>query len=179
MGETTQPFVIRNWIQEAAKLPRGWREQSDRFQVALADGVKLTRTRSVSDLNALMLARPQTRLYESVHCRRGEWQATVASLLAGWMDSDVLCSVYEANVGDSALPEHRDAWDNVVVQLSGTKRWFFSGGQEIVLSAGDVLAVPEGVGHLVRTDFDSVHLNFELVRPEIVASYLSNSVDAS
>lgn len=179
-GEGNPPTVVRGVFsrQLINELPRPWEDDDKRFAVTLADGPVLVRTSDFVDAKKLYQSVPRTRLFESVHTREGEWQADVAALLAAWLDYDVLSSVYEAGRDDQALPEHSDAWDNIVLQLAGTKRWKF-GTDEIVLEVGDVLIVPTGTTHLVRTDDYSVHINFEVVDPVVVQEYMSRSTDFS
>lgn len=175
-GEQSGPVLIRKLLtpEQAESLERPWTGAHQRFVVALADGPYLTRFRDPSTAHAENIHRPRTRLYESVHTQRGEWPALVASQLAAWLGSDVLSSVYEAEASDTGLPEHHDAWDNIVLQIEGAKRWRF-GEAEAVLNAGDVLIVPTGVMHFVRTPTHSVHINFEVIDPVVVATYLRDS----
>lgn len=175
-ADSNGPVVVRELVprEQAESLPHPWTASSDRFFVALADGPHMERFTDATDAQEASARVPRTRLYESVHTRRGEWPALVAALLASWLDSDVLSSVYEAKSNDAGLPEHHDAWHNIVLQLSGSKRWTF-GETELVLEPGDVLVVPTGVNHFVRTDDRSTHINFEIIDPVAVAAYMRNS----
>lgn len=175
--ECDGPVLIREVIsiQQAEALERPWKTASDDFIVALADGPYLTRFDDPDKAKSANDHRGRTRLYESVHTRAGEWPAVVASHLAAWLGADVLSSVYEAEASDTGLPEHHDAWNNIVLQIEGAKSWIINGESEVVLSPGDVLVVPTGVMHYVRTPTYSVHINFEVVNSEVVAAYLRES----
>lgn len=174
------PTVIRGVVstEEASRFPHPWKSDEDNFQVALFSGPQVERTTDRVEASEKYHRKPRTRLYESVHTRRGEWPAVIASQLAAWLDADVLSSVYEAEANDAALPEHHDAWHNIVLQLEGSKRWRFT-DEEVTLWPGDVLIVPTGVMHLVRTDSRSVHINFEVVNPDTVAEYMKNSTEVA
>lgn len=174
--EAVRPVLIRQVLpaQQAESLERPWTSGGDGFIVALADGPHMTRFGDPGAAQAENAYRPRTRLYESVHTRRGEWPALVASQLASWLGANVLSSVYEAEASDAGLPEHHDAWDNIVLQIEGTKRWRL-GDAEVLLHPGDVLVVPTGFMHYVRTQTHSVHINFEVINPDVVASYLRES----
>lgn len=180
---STGPVVVRQLLapEVAESLDRPWTNAGEGFIVALADGPRLTRFADPEEATAANAGQARTRLYESVHARPGHWPALVASHLASWLDADVLSSVYEAEASDAGLPEHHDAWDNIVLQIEGTKRWVLGGGEVVVLAPGDVFVVPTGVIHYVRTPTRSVHINFEVINPAVVAAYLRDSipVDAS
>jgi hypothetical protein len=175
-ADRTSPTVVRQVLsaESTAALPRQWETNDDRFAVTLASGPVLSRTQDFEEASHLYLGEPRTRLFESVHTRAGEWQSDVAAVLASWLDADVLSSAYEARRGDRTLPEHADAWHNIVLQLLGTKRWRF-GADEVLLEPGDVLIVPTGVVHFVETDDYSVHINFEVIDPEVVEEYMATS----
>lgn len=172
-------MLIRQLLsaEQAQSLDRPWTAGGEGFVVALADGPRMARFADPDSAHVENASRPRTRLYESVHTRRGEWPSLVAAHLAAWLGADVLSSVYEADASDAGLPEHHDAWDNIVLQIEGTKRWKL-GDSEVVLRPGDVLVVPTGVMHFVRTPTHSVHINFEVVDSEVVASYLRHSTPA-
>lgn len=172
-----EPVVVRQLlsVDEAESLERPWTTAGKGFIVALTDESHMSRFDDPSEALSENADRPRTRLYESVHTRAGQWPAVVASHLASWLDADVLSSVYEAEASDAGLPEHHDAWDNIVLQIEGTKRWRFGGGVDVVLHPGDVLLVPTGVMHYVRTPTHSVHINFEVVDSAVVSAYLRDS----
>lgn len=175
---STGPVVVRQLIahEVAESLDRPWTIAGEGFVVALADGPQMTRFTDPHEASAANAGQPRTRLYESVHARPGHWPAAVASHLASWLDADVLSSVYEAEASDAGLPEHHDAWDNIVLQIEGTKRWVLGGNDVVVLAPGDVLLVPTGVMHYVRTPTRSIHINFEVIDSAVVAAYLRDSI---
>lgn len=179
--KSERPVLIRQLLtcEQAERLPRPWLSAGEGFGVALADGPNMRRFSDPLKASEENERHPRTRLYESVHTRPGAWPAVVAAHLAGWLGADVLSSVYEAEAKDSGLPEHRDAWDNIVLQLEGSKRWRFEAGDEVVLVAGDVLLVPTGTVHFVRTPARSVHINFEVIDPVAVATYMRDSTPVS
>lgn len=89
----------------------------------------------------------------------------------------VVASVYESRPGDIALPEHTDAWLNIVVQLEGRKKWTFP-GESATLQPGDVMLVPSGVAHSVATVSQSCHIGFGLFDDELVERYKKTSTSS-
>ncbi|HSX04919.1 MAG TPA: cupin domain-containing protein, partial [Candidatus Saccharimonadales bacterium] len=79
----------------------------------------------------------------------------------------------ESSARDQNLGPHRDGWYGAVVQMLGEKAWLLGDGADdpsaeptLLLSPGDVLMVPKGVLHDVRTPDHSVHMAFALITDE-------------
>lgn len=106
--------------------------------------------------------------------------AAEAVLLAEQTGMTPSCTGFVTPPREQGLPPHRDGVDVHVVQVLGTKEWLLydvptgdwtSGpikdgrphDRRIVLSPGDRLAVPAGLGHVCRTGRDwSFHLSWTL-----------------
>ncbi|MFJ4806026.1 JmjC domain-containing protein [Streptomyces murinus] len=138
--------------------------------VALADRGDFTRVTSAEDLARERAARPRTQVYESVHVSGDSWIGVVALHLAGMLRREVVCSIYQSSTEDSTLGPHYDTWVGVVVQMRGAKEWLIWQGdgeaEEVVMRVGDVMVVPRGMRHDVRTPADpgdSAHLVFAVM----------------
>lgn len=77
--------------------------------------------------------------------------------------SHVSISAYSSRIGSASIGAHQDLWDNVVIQLAGSKRFILK-GTEVTLRAGDVLSIPYGVTHDVVTLEPSLHISVVLLR---------------
>ena len=124
-------------------------------------------------------ARPRTRVYENLD-RDSEraWYSLAARHLGRLSRSElqVVCSVFESSHGDESLGGHWDAWYGAIVQMNGAKAWEIGesllGGtrqatRELITQAGDILLLPKGLPHAVRTPEDpghSIHLAFAIDR---------------
>ncbi len=123
--------------------------------------------------------RPRTRVYENLD-RDSEraWYSLAARHLGRLSRSElqVVCSVFESSHGDESLGGHWDAWYGAIVQMNGAKAWEIGesllGGtrqatRELITQAGDILLLPKGLPHAVRTPEDpghSIHLAFAIDR---------------
>jgi quercetin dioxygenase-like cupin family protein len=72
-------------------------------------------------------------------------------------------SAYVSSRKSNRLGIHVDLWDNIVVQLSGSKTFYFD-NDTVRLQTGDALSIPQGVPHDVTTDISSLHLSAVLLR---------------
>ena len=62
----------------------------------------------------------------------------------------VHCNLYANAPGVHGLHPHSDASPVVVIQLAGQKKWTFSNQQTLRMEPGDVLWIPEGLGHVAE-----------------------------
>jgi len=79
----------------------------------------------------------------------------------------VHCNLYANAPGVRGLHPHSDASPVVVVQLSGRKQWTFSNQETLRMEPGDVLWIPEGLGHFAepiasRSDLLDDQISFHL-----------------
>ena len=101
--------------------------------------------------------------------RSDGWYSLVAMNLARIARCKVVCSMYESRAGDRTLGPHTDSWFGIIVQFRGAKDWKVwhdSVAENILLSTGDMMLLPEGLEHDVSTPEYSVHLVFALVTSE-------------
>jgi mannose-6-phosphate isomerase-like protein (cupin superfamily) len=90
--------------------------------------------------------------------------STLGSALHSSLHSGISFSLYLSNSVSTKLCMHVDKWDNIVVQISGSKTFLVEGRVE-TLSAGDLLQIPQDVAHDVATPNESIHLSVALLRP--------------
>ncbi len=93
--------------------------------------------------------------------------------------------MFESRPGDASLGGHWDAWYGAIVHISGAKAWQIGArppgdtnqpAQDIITRAGDILLVPKGLPHAVRTPREpghSVHLSFALDRDSETTGHLA------
>jgi hypothetical protein len=132
-----------------------------------------------SALREAYASRPRTRVYEDISRDAGDaWYSLAARHLGRLAECSlqVVCSVFESRHGDASLGAHWDAWYGAIVQMSGTKVWTIGESlltateqpaSEITTKAGDILLLPKGLSHSVRTPpgpGHSVHVSFALDR---------------
>ncbi|MER6633692.1 hypothetical protein ABT301_36700 [Streptomyces sp. NPDC000987] len=154
------------WI-ESIPVPVAGRKAPGQT-VALIDGVDFERGTDPDAVAAAYQERPRTRVYESLHLRSDGWPSLVSPHLARMLGRYVICTAYESQAGDRHLGAHDDQWLGVVVQMRGAKRWLVwpagpDSPEEIVMRAGDVLLLPQGMTHEVATPDapgHSLHLLF-------------------
>ncbi len=149
------------------------KDRSEKQSVALGSAMQFERHPTSEALDGAYAARPRTRIYEGYDARTGGWPAMVTRILMRLADCRVVCSVYESSARDQNLGPHRDGWYGAVVQMLGEKAWLLGDGADdpsaeptLLLSPGDVLMVPKGVLHDVRTPDHSVHMAFALITDE-------------
>ncbi|MFE4535814.1 JmjC domain-containing protein [Streptomyces scopuliridis] len=135
--------------------------------VALVDGSEFHREVSERAIRDAYEERPRTRVYESISARSDGWFSFATLHFSRLVRCQVVCTMYESNAGDQNLIPHVDQWFGVIVQMRGAKRWRIwpnenSAPQEKVIETGDVLLLPRGVKHEVRTPDYSVHLVFAI-----------------
>ncbi|MFE0190715.1 JmjC domain-containing protein [Streptomyces sp. NPDC058989] len=126
--------------------------------MTLIDGMDFQRM--PTDDAAVALRR--TRSYENLHIHV-DWIRLASRSLELALGRRVTCAAYASQAGDTSLGPHDDAWDGVIVQLEGAKRWHvwtdrYKGPREIVTRVGDVMVLPRGVPHDVHTPGRSLHL---------------------
>lgn len=110
--------------------------------------------------------------------------AALNAMLERWLRCRVWTNCYAGFAGEGAFPEHYDPHDVLVLQLHGSKRWFFHGQPyvdpvkgvaafavpaglpveaEAVLMPGDVLFLPRGEVHRAEgTGEATLHLSIGL-----------------
>jgi hypothetical protein len=80
----------------------------------------------------------------------------------------VVCSAYIAPGGARTFEMHTDAWDALVVLLTGSKEFVYlcrSGRrQAVVLNEGSWLLLPQGIRHRAYTATGSLHLSLNFIR---------------
>ncbi|MEU5978413.1 cupin domain-containing protein [Streptomyces sp. NPDC047315] len=112
--------------------------------------------------------RGHTRVYESVDVRSDGWHSQVSTHLARILRRRIAVAVYESQTGDQSLGKHRDAWDGIILQLRGAKRWTLwpelqGTPKELSTHTGDILIIPQGMQHDVTTPphpGHSLHITF-------------------
>lgn len=71
-------------------------------------------------------------------------------------------NVYFTPKGEKGSDSHFDPYDNLIIQISGSKKWSVDSGKkkiQIILKEGDVLYLPAGKQHEVKSlSEDSLHL---------------------
>ncbi len=71
------------------------------------------------------------------------------------------CNLYYTPRGVKALNKHSDNYDILVIQLEGSKRWFFKNTQAL-LKQGDAIFIQKGQVHETICEEDSTHLAFSI-----------------
>ncbi|WP_425560142.1 JmjC domain-containing protein [Kineococcus glutinatus] len=118
-----------------------------------------------------------TLILQSLHARLGALNSICAELQAR-SGLRLSCSAYIAPPQAMSFSLHTDAWDALIVQVSGDKIFECSvcadgltaegetrGPLEsYALRSGDALLLPEGIPHRARTATGSVHLSFNFIR---------------
>ncbi len=112
-----------------------------------------------------------------------------SEIMAGTLGARSTANAYISFGSTSGFGRHNDDHDVLVIQIAGRKRWqFFSSsssdgkarvteiedaalltpGEEITVSAGDVMYIPKGTWHdVVSMDEQSLHLTVSLVYPTV------------
>lgn len=90
--------------------------------------------------------------------------AELSTALASERHPKVSLSAYISTRESHKLGMHVDLWDNIVVQLSGSKVFLFEDSTAQALNSGDMLFIPQGTRHDVRTPLRSVHLSVVLLK---------------
>lgn len=109
------------------------------------------------------LSQSSTTVLQKLEGSQGLFGA-IARALQSSAHPRVTLSAYLSSTRSHKLGMHQDRWDNIVVQLSGEKTFFFVDATPKLLSAGDVLFLPQDVRHDVETASSSVHLSIALLR---------------
>jgi len=132
--------------------------------------MEFDRPEGPEELAAAYAKDPRVQIYESVDARSGGWPAAATRLLMKLGGCGVTCTVYESRAGEKNLGPHRDDWYGAIVQKLGAKAWLLGEGADnptaeptLVLEAGDVLLLPRGVLHHVRTPDYSVHMGIAFI----------------
>jgi hypothetical protein len=73
-------------------------------------------------------------------------------------------SAYLSSTESHKLGMHVDKWDNIVIQLSGSKVFILESGKTDQLLPGEVLLLPQDLKHDVTTSSYSIHLSIVLLR---------------
>jgi len=149
---------------------------------ALANGLNFERSKERTQGGKLdknrYTSQPRTKVYEHINRLNDEWYSEVALGLARMSNRRVICSMYESHSIDKGLGQHIDEWDAVILQIAGSKKWNITLGndesEDLILSSGDVLFLPEGIEHYVETPEYSVHLVFAILK-ENLNTYSSSS----
>ena len=93
----------------------------------------------------------------------------------------VQANAYLSPSGSAGLARHADLHDVVVIQLSGSKRWWLGDDEPFELHAGDTMYLPAGLEHrAAATDTSSLHLTIGILRVtyrQVVARLLAQGVD--
>jgi len=162
-----------NWLS-SLHLPVG-EDKLDNQPVTLMDGHDFDRRAgSREEIKAAQAVRPRTRVYENFgECNSG-WIRSAENRLAHQAGFSVGSSVFQSRAGDAAIGRHYDVWIGVIVQFEGAKVWdiWYQDGNtpaKLITEAGDVLLMPSGVEHAVRTPEHSLHVNFEIFTNEPLA----------
>jgi hypothetical protein len=109
------------------------------------------------------LSQSSTTVLQKLESSQGLFGA-IARALQSSAHPRVTLSAYLSSTRSHKLGMHQDKWDNIVIQLSGEKTFFFVDAPPKLLSAGDVLFLPQDVRHDVETASTSVHLSIALLR---------------
>lgn len=143
------------------------------------------------DGHALTIAyasHPRTQVYEDIGRDTPDaWYALAARHLGrlATCELQVVCSIFASKTGDESLGAHWDAWYGAIVQMDGAKTWTIGHrllsnadqpAQEVTTRAGDILLLPKGLPHAVRTASDpghSVHLTFAIDRDRCPSAEMS------
>jgi hypothetical protein len=167
------------WLQ-TLPLPIG-ENRPTRQTVSLGRGTQLERFSDEAAVRRAYAREQRTRIYEGVESRSGGWMAEATRYLMKLAGCDVVCTVYESRAGDKTFGPHADGWYGVIVQMYGAKAWQLgedAGRKDatVVVEAGDLLIVPEGLLHDVSTPDYSVHVTvamlvngYDWMKPEIEA----------
>jgi quercetin dioxygenase-like cupin family protein len=138
--------------------------------VALVDGDEFKRESSTQRIEVAYQSKPRTQLFESIGVQSGGWAGQAEILLARLARCTVVCDMYVSYAGDASMDPHIDAWYGVILQVFGAKTWTLwdeeGNPQEVTTNAGDVLLLPRGVTHAIRTPHYSVHVVFGLMTHE-------------
>lgn len=114
---------------------------------------------------------PSTRVYEDLH-EHGGWAMLVSSKLSELAKCKGVCRLIFSKMGDKRFSEHIDGWCNLIIQMSGQKRWWVRRTKQdepetFVTSPGDLLIMREGVLHHALTQGDdnasSLHAQIAVV----------------
>lgn len=163
----------REWIG-TLPLPVGT-DRPARQTVALGGGgLDFDRPATAQALDEGYRRRPRTRIYESIEARSGGWPERAARYLMRLAGCQVTFTLYESQAGDDTLGPHWDQWYGAIVQLAGTKTWRLGDditdiGRDtatVTTQVGDVLFLPAGLLHDVRTPDYSLHLGVALLTHE-------------
>lgn len=73
-------------------------------------------------------------------------------------------SAYISTPRSHVLGMHLDMWDNIVLQLRGSKRFIFESSPPVLLQPGMTVTIPQEVRHAVETVEDSLHLSTVMLR---------------
>jgi hypothetical protein len=178
-GHRHFPRVYHAGWLTALPLPTG----SDRppgQPVALlgsSDGDEFDRHLDSSALGYAYADRPRTQVYENTNRNAEGARYSLAARHLGCLarrEPQVVCPVFGSRLGDGILGGHWDAWYGAIGQIDGVKVWeiwesLLDGTShpthEVTTHAGDVLLLPKGLPHAVRTPRDpghSVHRAFAI-----------------
>jgi len=132
--------------------------------VALLDGQdEFERHQDGAALAASYDRHRRSQVYEDIGKGADDaWYARTARHLGRLSASalQVPCSIFASRPGDESLRAHWDAWYGAIVHVGGAKVWEIGAslldgtGQpalEVTTRAGDILLLPKGLPHTVRT----------------------------
>lgn len=71
----------------------------------------------------------------------------------------IALSCYISSPTSDAFGWHRDEWDSLIWQLSGTKTFCFQDGSNFSLESGRLLFIRQGVIHKTHSETSSIHLS--------------------
>jgi ribosomal protein L16 Arg81 hydroxylase len=115
------------------------------------------------DADAEALGRRSTTILQSLERTSPVFESLARELTSG-DHIRVSFSAYVSSHDSSSLGNHRDEWDNIVVQLSGSKVFRFSNTDDVHLRQGEYLTIPQNVVHRVETPEQSTHLSVVMLR---------------
>lgn len=183
-----RPATLRHWHfphayepgwLAALPLPTGARRLAGQPVALLDEREEFDRHHDGRALERAYARRPRTRVYENINRDSDSTWYFLAARHLGRLahcDLQVVCSVFESRHDDASLGGHWDTWYGAIVQISGAKAWQIGESppgdtkqpaREIITEGGDILLLPKGLPHAVRTlpePGHSVHLSFAIDR---------------